>query len=703
MDLGHARSDTFRQEAQAFDDAERAALRDCATRLWPERAGIARHWSAGLIERDLASAGGEPAAVDNLTGLNLAFLELILRHLQAGELEQLLANYYEINRQLIAHDIALRGQIRITLDSLYTSARLGEQAILHRLSTHPAERHAFVKLFAYLMMAVGRAYSDCHEQDLRAALERAHAAEEALQHANAELERRVLERTHELEATNHALAAEIAEREQTELALHASRQRLTLVVNHAPIVVFRLSQQGVLTLAEGSHLRALALTPEQVIGRHPTEVFPDVPALPPFLARALSGQEASVVLELQGLHWLVKTVPMQAPDGVLAGASGVAIDITERVRAEHALRLEKEFSDTTIDSLPGIFYLFDTNGTMRRWNTNFELVTGYAFHEVAGMHPLDFVAEPDRAMVGERIREVFEKGQANVEASFQPRTGRAVPLFLTGRRLTLDGVTCLAGMGIDISERKDAEEELRRRTAELAASNRELEQFASIASHDLQEPLRAVGGYLELLRKRESGTLSLDGRELLEQAFGAVGRMQTLTHDLLAYARVDTTHPPHARVDCEALLQDVCDVLNLRISESGAVVTHDPLPVVTGDVSQVRQLLQNLLSNALKFRGAAPPRIHISARCQQHRWIFSVQDNGIGFDPRYHDRIFAIFKRLHPRSRIPGSGVGLAICKKIVERHGGEIWAQSQVDKGSTFFFSLPAPERAGEPRGQTV
>ena len=258
----------------------------------------------------------------------------------------------------------------------------------------------------------------------------------------------------------------------------------------------------------------------------------------------------------------------------------------------------------------------------------------------------------------------------------------------------------------DISDRKQANEALARYAAELERSNQELEQFAYVASHDLQEPLRMVASYVQLLAKDYGDKLDADADEYIGYAVDGARRMQRLIDDLLAFSRVGTRGQQFQPVDCNQLLQDVLLGLKLAIEESGASITYAELPTIMADRGQVYQLLQNLIANALKFRGDAPPHIHVSATWhaggegantgpnissdEGPSWVFAVADNGIGIDPQYSERVFVIFQRLHSRAQYSGTGIGLAICKKIVERHGGRIWVDSTLDQGATFYFRLP-------------
>ena len=243
----------------------------------------------------------------------------------------------------------------------------------------------------------------------------------------------------------------------------------------------------------------------------------------------------------------------------------------------------------------------------------------------------------------------------------------------------------------DITERKEIEEALQRKTEELARSNAELEQFAYVASHDLQEPLRMVSSYVQLLARRYKGRLDRDADEFIDYASDGALRMQRLINDLLAYSRVGTRGREFEEVKLETVLAQALDNLKLAIEDSGAVITHDPLPLAYGDGSQLAQVFQNLIDNAIKFRGDEPPKVHVSAVIQGGECVCSVKDNGIGIAPEYSERVFLLFQRSHPRREYSGTGIGLAICKRIVERHGGRIWVESEPGAGSTFYFAIPA------------
>jgi PAS domain S-box-containing protein len=252
------------------------------------------------------------------------------------------------------------------------------------------------------------------------------------------------------------------------------------------------------------------------------------------------------------------------------------------------------------------------------------------------------------------------------------------------------------GIGKDITRRRldearlrAAHDELEQKAKELARSNEELQQFAYVASHDLQEPLRMVSSYTQLIGRRYGDKLDADGREFMAFIVDGAARMKQLIEDLLAYSRIGTRVHELRATDSGAALQKALSNLRGAQEASGAVVTHDPMPEVVADAAQLTQLFQNLIGNAMKFRGAEAPRIHVSAEATEQVWIFGVRDNGIGLDPQYADRIFMMFQRLHNRDEYPGTGIGLAICKKIVDRHGGRIWVESRPGCGATFGFTL--------------
>ncbi len=255
----------------------------------------------------------------------------------------------------------------------------------------------------------------------------------------------------------------------------------------------------------------------------------------------------------------------------------------------------------------------------------------------------------------------------------------------------------MQGIVMDVTERKRAQEAQKhdeareRRSVELKRSNDDLQQFAYIAAHDLQEPLRMIASYTQLLAQRYKGRLDSDADEFIAYAVDGAHRMQLLIGALLAYCRVGTTGKELLETSSEAALEQALLNLQGALEESGGEVTHDPLPTVIADGAQLVQLFQNVVGNAIKYRSAEPPRVHVSAKKNgSNEWIFSMRDNGLGIDPKYFEKIFVMFQRLHGREKFSGTGIGLTLCKKIAERHGGRMWVESEPGKGSTFYFALP-------------
>jgi signal transduction histidine kinase len=288
---------------------------------------------------------------------------------------------------------------------------------------------------------------------------------------------------------------------------------------------------------------------------------------------------------------------------------------------------------------------------------------------------------------------------------------RITRIEIVGGEILAVALLCLAGFvaGKEMDQRKRAEEKIRdlnvglerrvaERTAELAErardlarSNSDLQQFAYVASHDLQEPLRMVASFTQLLAQRYKDKLDDDARDFINYAVDGATRMQTLISDLLNYSRVGTQGKSLVPTDSEALFRRVLESIKYSVEESGTEIVHDPLPTLLADPQQLGQLFQNLLTNAIKFRGKDTPRIHVSAVRDSGDWKISVRDNGIGIAQEHSDRIFVIFQRLHTKTEYPGTGIGLAICKKIVERHGGRIWIEPSPGGGTTFCFTIPA------------
>ena len=354
--------------------------------------------------------------------------------------------------------------------------------------------------------------------------------------------------------------------------------------------------------------------------------------------------------------------------------------------------------NTAVDAIITI----DERGTVESFNPAAESLYGYTAEEIYGKSVKALMPSPHREQHDSYLANYVHTGTAKFigmgrEVEGQRKDGTRFPLDLSVSELQLDNKRLFTWIARDITERKRAEKVLYRYTEELKRSNADLEQFASAASHDMQEPLRTIASFAQLLAKQYKGTLGKDADEFITYISEGAFRMQALIQDLLAYSRLTTQGESLKSVEVSKVVDHAMHNLQIAMKESQAEVSLDSLPVVQGDPAQLAQLFQNLIGNALKFRGEKPPRIHIRAESNGQFCTLAVEDNGIGIDPKFGDRIFAIFQRLHTRNEYKGTGIGLALCKKIVERHGGRIWVESQPRKGATFYFTLPLEETEHE------
>lgn len=385
--------------------------------------------------------------------------------------------------------------------------------------------------------------------------------------------------------------------------------------------------------------------------------------------------------------------------GVVLAAMSEFVEVA-RHRAEKLRESEARFRSVT-ESANEAIVIAGEDGRILSWNRSAERIFGISAEAAVG-RPFDII-------MPERHRETIARiaSGADCEVRNHPMEieglradGREIPLELSMSTWTLGNQKFFSGMMRDISHRRANEQHVRRlhrelesrvreRTAELRRSNEDLQQFAYVASHDLQEPLRAVSNFTQLLGRRYRGRLGPDADEFITFAIDGCQRMQHLISDLLSYCRLDRAGAFGSVEGNEALDQALAN-LQVAIEESGVTITREELPAVEGDRIQLVQLFQNLIGNAIKFRGDRHPEVAIGARRDGNFWTFFVRDNGIGLEPRHADRIFVIFQRLHGRGEYKGTGIGLSICKKIVERHGGRIWVESEIGKGSTFLFTLP-------------
>ncbi|MGH2575204.1 MAG: PAS domain S-box protein, partial [Ignavibacteria bacterium] len=383
-------------------------------------------------------------------------------------------------------------------------------------------------------------------------------------------------------------------------------------------------------------------------------------------------------------------------NGYLKRVWGSQRDITETKLAEQELYKTQLRLATLLSNLPDVV-LYETGSEREFISENVIGLLGYPASTFMSdrkffpslIHPEDFKVTSKKL---DQWHKANEHGILNLE--FRCRRSDGTYIWLEDHMVSIkpsDGRHHMAGVLVDITNRKKSEEKLKHLAEKLSISNKELEQFAYVASHDLQEPLRMVASYIQLLQRRYKGQIGKEADEFIGFAVDGVTRMKSLINDLLIYSRVNTLQLPLEQTDCNKVIEKVLDTMKTSINEKKAKVVYDNLPTIMGNPVQLGQLFQNLISNAVKFRGKETPRVEIQAKLEGEEWQFSVKDNGIGIDKEFMDRIFIIFQRLHNYKEYPGTGIGLAICKKIVERHGGRIWVESELDKGSTIYFTIPS------------
>lgn len=496
---------------------------------------------------------------------------------------------------------------------------------------------------------------------------------------------------------------DITERKQFEAALQQSEQRFRQLAESLPQLVWTCEPDGVCDFLGPQWVAYTGIPAEQQLGYgwleqvHPDDREPTINAWNKAVANASNFQCEFRLRCYDGAYrWFdTRAVRLTTSNGRLMKWFGSNTDITERREIEDVRRESNALLGNVLNNLFTFVGVLLPNGTLLETNRAPLDIAHLTIDDVHGKKFWDcywwnFSAELqnqlraacDRAASGERSRYDVDIRVANEQQI-------TIDFMLAPLRNENGTITHLIASGVDITERKQAERKVAAQTHELRRSNLELEQFAYVASHDLQEPLRMVASYTELLGERYRGQLDARADKYITYAVEGARRMQQLINDLLAYSRVGTQGKPLEPVDIEHVLARVLSVLQPHIVRTNATIAVGAMPTVMADSLQMSQLFQNLVGNALKFVGPNPPHIVISARPNATMWTFSIADNGIGIEAEYAERVFQIFQRLHERSKYDGSGIGLSIAKRIVERHGGAIWFESQPGQGTTFYFTL--------------
>ena len=491
---------------------------------------------------------------------------------------------------------------------------------------------------------------------------------------------------------------DITARKQAEEKLQDSEIKFRALFENSPMqgVIWKLVRdlQGEIVDWEITDINPLGaasigLQPAEAIGKRAVELF-GVEGMTAYLetSRQIAASGQPLLFET---HFDANGRDYLSSDFLVGRGhyANISIDITDRKTMEQQLRASERNYRELVQNANSAILRWQGDGTITFFNEFAQAFFGYAAADVLGKPVGLLVPETDSTGgdLSTLVRDIATHPEqfVNVINENIRRDGSRVWMAWTNKPIydETGQVAEILAVGADITDRKRVEDDLRR-------SNAELEQFAYVASHDLQEPLRTVAGMMQLLQQRYQGQLDARADEYIHYAVDASNRMQQLINDLLEFSRVERRGHPFAATDLEKVLHTALANLQGAITDSGAQITHDPLPIVQADAGQLTQVLQNLISNSIKYRGERPPEIHLSATRLEHGWQLAVRDNGIGIEPQYFDRVFLIFQRLHTRSKYPGTGIGLALCKKIVERHGGKMWIESALNQGATFFFTIP-------------
>ncbi|WP_276256298.1 PAS domain-containing protein [Halomontanus rarus] len=493
---------------------------------------------------------------------------------------------------------------------------------------------------------------------------------------------------------------DITERKETEEALQKSEERFRALVTASSDVVYRMSPDwSEMQYLEGQDF--VANTHESTSEWLDKYIHPDDQERVTEATNEAIRTKSTFELEHQieqvdgSLGWTFsRAVPMLDDDGDIVEWIGMASDITEQKNRERELERALDLLEKTerIADVGGWEIDVETQDVF--WTDHiFELLEVDADEEPPLEEAIAMYHEDDQPLVQEAVESALDSGDSfDMEMRIRTDGGDVRWLRLQGVPETVDGeVVSFRGAVQDISERRERERRLEKLVDKLEESNERLEQFAYAASHDLQEPLRMVSSYLQLLEKRYADTLDEDGEEFIEFAVDGADRMRAMIDGLLQYSRVDTRGDSLESVDLDAVFADVHQDFHVKIEEHDAEITAEGLPRVVGDAGQLRQLFQNLLDNAIEYSGDDPPRVHVSAERRGDEWLIAVSDEGIGIDPEQVDRVFEVFQSLHSHGEYDGTGIGLALCERIVERHGGDIWVESEPGEGATFSFTLQA------------
>jgi len=500
------------------------------------------------------------------------------------------------------------------------------------------------------------------------------------------------------------IVRDLTQSQETLIELEKLREReetAALMLNAITESAFLLNREGFVVLANDTICRRLGVTHEKFVGSSFYDFLPRQVGKTRWanIERVFnSGEPVTFEDRRSGRTILNSIYPIADKGGIVENVVVFGYDITELRRAQEELRRAGIYNRSLIEASIDPLVTIGPDGRITDVNHATEETTGYTRDELIGTDFLNYFTDPERARTG--YLQVFREGSVRdygLEIRHKDGTVTPVHYNATVYRDESGEVIGVFAAARDVTELKRIEQDLRlingklmERTTELTRSNRDLEQFAYVTSHDLQEPLRAISSFSQLLAQRYRAKLDKDGEEFIDYVVNGSVRMQQLINDLLAFSRVSTRGKEFEPTDVNSILSRAIDNLSTAVEESNAVITKNEMPTLMADGNQLAQVFQNLIGNAIKFRGKRTPMIDISATSKDGQWVFSVRDNGIGIEPQYFEKIFVIFQRLHGKEEYSGTGSGLAICKIVIERHGGRIWVESEPNSGSTFYFTLP-------------
>ena len=492
------------------------------------------------------------------------------------------------------------------------------------------------------------------------------------------------------------LGTNITERKKVEEALYQSQKLLQDVINGFPSPIFVKDVEGRFLTINSKLEEQLGVKSEELKGK--TDYDISTKELAEYYRlndqKVLEEGKAILIEEeadlVDGHHTLLNhKFPIYDINGKPYGVGSISTDITERKLLEEKLVFQSNLLSRVQDAIIAL----DGNYNVSYWNKMAEEMFGWSEDEVIGRNSGELLqSKIPNSSRDKSIEKMENESKYDGEVYYRHKDGHYIPTYIRATTLTDEkgNITGVLSSMRDITEIKNREEKEQKFIEELTRSNVELERFAYVSSHDLQEPLRMVTLYSQLLERRYKDRLDSDSDDFIEYIVEGAQRMRLLIDGLLEYSRVNSQTTIFKKVDLETVLDAVIHNLKIIIDENNVSISHNNLPTISGDQNQMLQVFQNLISNAIKFHGSQPPKINISVKKNEKEWIIAVKDNGIGIDPKYQKQIFEVFKRLHTKQQYPGTGIGLSITQKIILQHGGQIWVESELGKGTTFYFTIP-------------